>query len=101
MQELVTVLPDSFFGRPPVQLLRATVPESNDVVHVTNKNRVMSEIEQAGLLGSYRHFFFKFVAGLQKLALYSAANRAEPDDKQCKQDESDVVRELSPGDVEV
>ena len=60
----------------------------------------MSEIEKAGLLGSYRYFFFKCVAGLQKLALYTAANRAEPDDKQCKQYESDVVCELSRGDEE-
>ena len=60
----------------------------------------MSEIEQAGLLGSHCYFLFKFVTGLQKLSLDAAANGAEPDDKRCKQYERDVVRNLRTGHVE-
>ena len=60
----------------------------------------MGEVEQAGLLGSHRHFLLEFVAGLQKLSFDAAADGAEPGEKQRKQDEKDVVREIRSSDVE-
>jgi hypothetical protein len=41
----------------------------------------MREIEQAGLLGSFHHLPLEFVAGLQKLLLDAAPDRAEPGEK--------------------
>ncbi|MGB8730402.1 MAG: hypothetical protein WCC99_04080 [Candidatus Sulfotelmatobacter sp.] len=42
----------------------------------------MGEIKQAGLLRSYSHFLFEFVAGPQKVSLDAAADGAEPGQKQ-------------------
>jgi hypothetical protein len=58
------------------------IPVCNDVAHVTDKNRDVCEIKQAGLLRSYRHFLLKFVAGLPKLSLGAMADRAEPGEKE-------------------
>ena len=41
----------------------------------------MCQIEQAGLLCSFRYFFFKFVAGLQEVSLDAAAHGGEPGNK--------------------
>ncbi|MGD1024836.1 MAG: hypothetical protein ABR880_18765 [Candidatus Sulfotelmatobacter sp.] len=60
----------------------------------------MREIKQAGLLRSYGHFLFEFVAGLQKVSLGAAADGAEPGQKQREEYENDVVREFRPADVE-
>ena len=88
------MLPDRFLRRPSVQLLGPPVPVRDDVIHITDKNGVVREIEQAGLLGSFRHFLFEFVAGLQKVSLDAAPNGAEPGNKRRKQYENDIVREL-------
>ena len=45
--------PDRIRRRPPVQFLSAVIPIGNDVAHITDKNRVVHEIEQTGLLGSH------------------------------------------------
>jgi hypothetical protein len=70
LQELVGMLSERVFGRPPVQLLRAKVPVRDDEIHITDENRVMCKIEQADLLRSLR----------KKLSLDAASNRAEPAD---------------------
>ena len=57
------------------------IPVRNDITDITDENRVMCEIEQAGLLRSYRRFFLKFVAGLPKVSLGAMADRAEPGEK--------------------
>ena len=49
-RELLTVLPDGVFCRPSVQLLGPPIPVRDDVAHIADENRVMREIEQAGLL---------------------------------------------------
>jgi hypothetical protein len=41
----------------------------------------MGEIEQAGLLGPFHHFSLECIAGLQKLSLDVAADRAEPSEQ--------------------
>src|ERR1700733_4187855 len=83
-QEIVRAHSDRFLRRPPVQLLSAAIPVCNDVAHVTDKNRVMREIEQAGLLRSYRYFLFESVAGFEKVPFDAAADRAEPSQKRRK-----------------
>ena len=55
LQELVSMLSDRFLGRPSLQLPSPPIPVRDDVIHITDKNGVMSEIEQAGLLGSFRY----------------------------------------------
>jgi hypothetical protein len=66
---------------PSVQLLRPSIPIRNEVIHIADKNGVMREIEQAGLLGAFHHFPLQFVAGLQELLLDAAPDRAEPGEK--------------------
>src|SRR5208337_4708585 len=63
-QEIVRALSDRFLGPPPVKFLSAAIPVCDDVAHVADKNCVMCEIKQAGLLRSHGHFLFEFVAGL-------------------------------------
>src|SRR3984885_15260388 len=83
-QQIVRARSDRFLRRPPVQLLSAAISVCNDVAHVTDKNRVMREIEQAGLLRSYRYFLFESVAGFEKVPFDAAADRAEPSQKRRK-----------------
>src|ERR1700738_1308691 len=59
LQKLVSALADRFLRRPAVQLLSSPIRVSDDVAHITNENRVVCEIQQAGLLGSFRHFDFE------------------------------------------
>jgi hypothetical protein len=99
-QELVTVLPDRLICRPSVQFLSSSVPIRDDVVEIAHENGVMREIEQIGLLSSYGHFPLEFVAGLQKLLLYAATHRAEPDEKYRKQNEDEIIRQLGTANVE-
>src|SRR5260370_17294804 len=82
---------DRFLRRPAIQLLRSSVPVSDDVAHIAHENGVVREIQQAGLLGSLRHFDFELVAGLQKILLDAAPNGGEPGKKQRKQYEDDTV----------
>src|SRR5439155_11942550 len=83
-QQFVSALADRFLWRPPVQLLSAPIPVGDDVAHITDKNRVMCEVEQAGLLGSFRHFDLKFIAGFPKLLLDPSSPGAEPGDHECE-----------------
>ena len=62
LQKLVSVLTDRFIRRPAEQLLRAQIPVSDDIVHITDENAVVSKIQQTGLLGSLGHFDFELVA---------------------------------------
>src|SRR5262249_49929399 len=84
LQELVSMFADRVLGRPPVQLLRPSIPVGDDVTHVTDKNGVMGKMEQAGVLGSSRHFRLEVVAGLPKVLLDPASPGAEPADHECK-----------------
>jgi hypothetical protein len=65
-----------------------------------DKNGVMCEIEQAGLLCSCRHFRLEFVAGLPKLLLDPASPGAEPANDQCEYNENGKVRAMRRFDVE-
>ena len=47
--EFVRDATDGFLARPAVSFLGAAVPVGNDVVHVADKDRVVSEIEQTCL----------------------------------------------------
>ena len=84
LQKLVSALADRFLRRPAIQLLRSAIPVSDDVVHIADENGVVREIQQAGLLGSFRHFDFELVASLTKLFLDATSNRAEPGDQRCE-----------------
>jgi hypothetical protein len=81
LKELMTVLPDGLLCPPPVQFLGPSIPVQNDVTHIADENGVMREIEQAGLLGSFRDFGFELVASFKKLCLDTAPNDGEPGDK--------------------
>ena len=59
----------------------------------------MSEIQQAGLLGSFRHLDLEVVASLTKLSLDAASNGAEPGDQRCERRKNDEVREIRTRDV--
>jgi len=63
--------------RPAVQFLSPSIPVRDGVIDIADENSVMREIEQVGLLGSFRHFPLQFVAGLQKLSLDAAADGAD------------------------
>ncbi len=80
----MSALADRFLRRPAVQLLSSPIPVSDDVAHITDENRVVGEIQQAGLLSSFRYFDFEVVAGLTKLSLDAASNGAEPGDQRCE-----------------
>ena len=84
LQKLVRSLADGLLRRPPVQLLSATIPVGDDVVHIADENRVVGEIQQAGLLGSLLHFDLEPVAGLTKFFLDAPSNGAEPRDQECE-----------------
>ncbi len=51
-QQLMSNLADGFLCPPPVELLGATVPICDDVVHATHENAVVREIEEARLLNA-------------------------------------------------
>jgi hypothetical protein len=76
------------------------VPVSNNVIHVTDKNRVMGEVEQVRLLGSDRHFALECVSGLQKRPFDAAANTAEPGEKRREEDEDNIGRKIRTSNVE-
>jgi len=48
------VLPNCLLPVPPVQLLGAVIPIGDDVLHVADENRVVRQIEEAGLLAQLR-----------------------------------------------
>src|SRR5208282_5101457 len=100
LQELVSRLADRFLRRPAVHLLSAPIPISNDVAHVSDENRVVCEIQQAGLLGSFRHFDFEVFPSLTKLSLDAASNGAEPGEQRCERGESNKVRDIRRCDLE-
>ena len=50
VQQLVRDSADGFFSRPFVELLGASVPEGDHVVHVAHHDRVMGGFKQVGLL---------------------------------------------------
>src|ERR1035438_2015819 len=100
LQELVTVLSDCLLCRPSVQFLSPSIPIRDDVVDIADENGVMREIEQVGLLSAFGHFPLEFVAGLQKLLLDAAADRAEPGDKYREQNEDKIGRQLGTSNVE-
>src|SRR5262249_10259669 len=54
MEQLVGDPAQGVFAPPAVQLLGATVPEGDDVVHVTGEDGVVSDVEQACLLAQNR-----------------------------------------------
>ncbi len=56
LQELVGMLSDRVFGRPPIQFLRPQVPERDEEIHITDESRVVCQIKQTGLLCSLDYF---------------------------------------------
>src|SRR4029077_14326491 len=51
VQQLVSSnLADHFLCRPPVELLRAAIPVRDDIVHITDENGVVREVEETSLL---------------------------------------------------
>jgi hypothetical protein len=54
VQDLVSSLADRLLAVPPVEPLGTAIPISDDVVHVAHENRVMREVEEAGLLSQHR-----------------------------------------------
>jgi len=80
----VSALADGFLRRPAVQLLSSPIPVSDDIAQITDENGVVREIQQAGLLGSFRHFDFERVASLAKVYLDAASDGAESGDQRCE-----------------
>ena len=60
----------------------------------------MREVEQAGQLGSCRHFALELVASLPQLMLDPASSGAERADHDCKQQKDDKHRPIRRLDVE-
>src|SRR5579863_7992607 len=54
----------------------------------------MREIEQAGLLGSFRYFSLKFVTGLPKVSFHAAPNGREAGHQRSKQHEDNKMRNI-------
>ena len=78
LHEPVGDLPDGLVPRPSVQFFGPTVPVGDHVVHVAHENRVVREVEQAGLLCSFGHFDLEFIPSFPKLSLDPASPGAEP-----------------------
>jgi len=76
-QKVMRALSNRLLRRPPIQLLRSPIPIGDDVIHISDEDRVVCQIEQASLLGSRSDFEFQFVASLKKLCLHAAPNGAE------------------------
>src|SRR6266850_1295223 len=81
--ELVRDIADGLFPLPSVPFLGAAIPVCDDIIHITDENGVMCEVEQARLLASFRRRL-EFVAGLPKLLLDAAPNGGESGNKQRK-----------------
>ena len=99
-QELVRALADRLLGRVAEQLLGALVPVGDHVVHVAHEDGVVREIEQAGLLRSFRHFPFQGAARVAQLALDAASVRAEDGDHEREDQEGEEDRPLGLDEVE-
>src|ERR1700686_4045685 len=93
------MLADRLLCRPSVQLLSSPVPVRNDIAHITDKNGVVREIQQASLLRSLGDFLLELISGLQKLLLNAAPNRAEPGKQRRKHYENNVLRDFRTFDV--
>src|SRR5260370_5074140 len=78
LQKVVRALADRFLCRPAEQLLGSPIPVSDDVTHITGENGVVGEIQQAGLLSSFRHFDFEVIASLTKLSPTAAPTAPDP-----------------------
>ena len=83
LHELVRDLADRLLPLPSVPFLGAAIPVRDDIAHITDENGVMCEIEQVGLLASFRRGI-EFVEGLPKLLLDASSPGAEPGDHQCE-----------------
>ena len=83
MHELVRDLADGLLPVPSVPFLGAAIPVRDDIGHITDENRVVREIEQVGLLASFRRGI-EFVEGLAQLLLDASSPGAEPGDHQCE-----------------
>ncbi len=66
LRQLVTDLADRLLRRPSVQFLGAAIPVGDDVVHAVHENRIVREIEEAGLVAQPR---------LRRLALHGEIGR--------------------------
>ena len=66
--------------RPAIQFLRSPIPVSDDIVHMTDEDAVVCQVQQA-CRQSFRHFDFKLIASLTKLSLDVVPDGAEPDDR--------------------
>jgi hypothetical protein len=61
-----------------------SIPIRDDVIHVSDENGVVSEIQQASLLGPFGDLLLEFVTGLEKLLLDASSNRTEPGEQRPK-----------------
>src|SRR5215470_2780385 len=82
-----------------ILLLSPAVPVSNRSDHIANKNHVVSEIQQAGLLSSFYHLEFELVASFPKVLFSSPADGAEPDNERSKQYEGEPAWESRTRDI--
>ena len=64
VQQLVSDLADRLIPLPAVQLLGATIPVGDDVVHVADEDRVMRQVEETGLLAQRRFTGLDFLERL-------------------------------------
>jgi len=76
----------------PISLLSAAIPIGDDVVHIADENGVVREVEQACLLGSFRHFRGQPVPRAAEFLFHGAANRAEPRDQRGERREDYEIR---------
>ena len=68
-------LTDRLFGGPAVQFPGTPIPKGDDIVHTADENGVVSQVQQARLLGAFRHFYLKVIASLQEITLHTAPDR--------------------------
>jgi len=61
-----------------------SIPIRDDVIHVSDENSVVSEIQQASLLAPLGDLLLEFVTGLEKLLLDASSNRTEPGEQRPK-----------------
>src|SRR5215472_8324724 len=84
-------LANRVFSLPSVQLLSPLIPIRDVEVHVANEDRVVCQIEQAGLLCALHHLALQVVACSAEVFLNAAAHGTEPCSQQGETDEHDEI----------
>jgi hypothetical protein len=100
LQQVVRDIADRLIAPPSVLFFGRAIPVGDDIVHVTDKNRVVRLIEEACLLSSSFHFNLKSIAGLPKALLDSASDGYEAGDNERPAYENKKIWQVSGGDLE-